>query len=121
MLEEGIVENNVPNGVLVETEDLVALRRANIQLMQDHPYCVLLTGGKSIISKEARELAASQDFSKRTVAMAIVVESRWSRILANLYIRVNKPKLKTKIFDEREDAVDWLRLRYGSIDQNPTN
>ena len=118
VLENGIVENYVPSRMLVDSDDLIKLKKNNQKLMGGNPYCVLLTGGRAIITKEAREMAAAQDFIQITIAMAIVVDTKWSRIFANLYLRVNKPKMETRIFEVREEAIEWLRLKLNKSEQN---
>ncbi len=51
------------------------------------------------------DAATSDDF---TIADAIVVNGISQRIMANLYLRFNKPKTPTKIFADEESAAFWL-------------
>jgi hypothetical protein len=59
-------------------------------------------------SDEAKRFSANEgtDFS---MAEAFVVENGIIRILANFYMRFNKPKVITKIFTKEQDATEWLR------------
>jgi ribosomal protein L16/L10AE len=113
VLEEGIIENIVLERANLEVEDVKKVKEQNLKLVNDMPYCVLLTTGqRGTASKEARQLAASRAFANKTVAKAIVVENVWTKILANLYVRVNQPMTETRVFDTRNEAIRWLREMY---------
>lgn len=94
----------------IEESDIWAIKKANISLTNGKPYCILVTAGHlSSISKEAKELTASKDFAQNTVAKAFLVDSLGHKIVGNLYLKINKPHIKTKVFTNRELAIDWLR------------
>ncbi len=42
-------------------------------------------------------------------AQAIVVNNIQSKLLVNFYIKHHKPKNPTKLFDNLEDALDWVK------------
>lgn len=110
LIENGIIENYIKPGVTVEASDLWELKRLNLMLAEEKPYCVLTVSGHlSSISKEARETVASKTFAGITKAKALVVDSLGQRIVGNFYLTVNKPHIKTKIFGNREEAIVWLR------------
>ncbi|MCG8576910.1 MAG: hypothetical protein MI810_18660 [Flavobacteriales bacterium] len=113
LLEEGIIQNTIKDKSYVRVSDVKKVKDLNQKLSDNQPYCVLIRTGKtSSVTQEARRLVASKEFVKTTIAKAIVVEGAWSRIIANLYLRVNKPNMTTKIFEKPEDAIDWLRIEY---------
>jgi hypothetical protein len=45
-------------------------------------------------------------FSK---ADAFVIKSIAQKILANFYIKINKPERPTKFFNDKEEAINWLK------------
>jgi hypothetical protein len=59
------------------------------------------------ISREARAYFASQE-RKNVVAIAILMNSIFHNVLANLYFKFNKPRILTKEFDKEVDALDWM-------------
>lgn len=78
-----------------------------------------LTGGKKspfifsadegfTLTKEARENADS--FKKNPVisSYAIIADNLGYRMIANFYLKINKPITPYKIFQNSEDAVQWL-------------
>lgn len=42
-------------------------------------------------------------------ADAFVIKSMAQKILANFYIKINKPERPTKFFNNKEDALIWLK------------
>ena len=56
--------------------------------------------------KEARAIWATEvDFAN---ALALVVSSAFSRIMANLFLRVSRPTYPTRLFNDYDAAVRWL-------------
>lgn len=49
---------------------------------------------------------ANNPYSK---ADAFVIKSLAQKILANFYLRINKPERPTKFFNKKEEALDWLK------------
>jgi len=45
-------------------------------------------------------------FSK---ADAFVIKSMAQKILANFYVKINKPERPTKFFNNKDEAIDWLK------------
>jgi hypothetical protein len=79
-----------------------------------------LTGGKKApllmiigefgsFSKEAREFSANPEKENIATAVAYVINSIGLKLIANFYIRVNKPPKPVKVFNNEEDAVNWLK------------
>jgi hypothetical protein len=59
-------------------------------------------------TKEARDYLANQG-NEGITANAILVQSTAFKMMANFYIMVNKPKNPTRIFTDKESALEWLR------------
>lgn len=70
---------------------------------------VLLVDMKGIksTSKEARNYMATIGTTLVTAA-ALVTGSPFNNALANLFLRVNKPAIPTRLFDNEDDARQWL-------------
>ncbi len=110
LLDDGIVENYIKSGNVIEMEDLEELKKISAELAGHKPYVILVTSGElASFSKEARELSASKTFITNAKAKAIIVDSIAKKIIGNFYLKVNKPYLQTKLFSEREKALQWLR------------
>lgn len=112
LLEDGILENHVKAMCHIEENDIWAIKKANLSLTNGKAYCILVTAGHlSSISKEAKQLTASKDFAQNTIAKAILIDSLGHKIVGNLYLKINKPYIRTKVFTSRELAIAWLQLQ----------
>lgn len=110
LLEPAILENIINDGVVIEPADVIAFKQANENLAKGKPYAVLVNFAEVVsIKREAKELVASKNFKRQAVAQALLINSTGQKIVANFYLKFNKPHLPTKAFTDRERAMDWLR------------
>ena len=116
LLTENIIENYIHDNSSVEVEDVRAIKEVNLKLTEGKPYCILVDSGMvTTISSEARKLSASKEFAQKTIAKALLVHSVGHRLVGRFYIKINKPHIKTKIFSDREDAIDWLKEQLKTV------
>lgn len=80
----------------------------------------VLTDGKALpqlfiacpglsVSKEVREWGASELANEYTHSSAIVCNLLSHRILGNFLIKVQRPTVPTKMFNNVDDAIIWLK------------
>lgn len=69
---------------------------------------LVLAGRRSSIDKEGRTYLASDEAMKDIKAMAAVINSTALRIIANMYMTVDKPKKPVRFFDNPQEALAWL-------------
>lgn len=62
----------------------------------------------SDVDLDVRAWAAKDSGNKYTVADAIVISSFAQKILADFYLKSNKPEKPTRIFSNVESAVQWI-------------
>ena len=112
MIEPGLIENYIKPGVNIDVADAWEIKKSNLELSIGNNYAVLVFSGHlSSVSKGAREVVASRQFVGKTIAKALLVDSLGHRIVGNFYLTVNKPLITTKIFTDRETALNWLRAQ----------
>ena len=61
------------------------------------------------ISREARMFYSGKEFTDQLTALAFVVESTISKVLANFYLGLNKPPYPTRLFTKEDEAIKWLK------------
>lgn len=61
------------------------------------------------VEPEVREWAADTSGNHYTHCDAIVIRNLAQKILADFYIKINKPQMPTKIFYSVEKAVEWIK------------
>lgn len=69
---------------------------------------VFLAGDNVSITKEARDNAVLIEEKSMVGASAIIVTNLAYKIIANFYMKVNKPKRPLKAFANESDALEWL-------------
>ena len=109
--EDGIIQLNCNDDVVYEIpqikENLDCIRKIG----KGKKLPVLNISGKyTSASKDAREFTARAEFSIDCIsAEAFVVNSVAQKIMANFYLRINKPKVPTAFFNNEKDAIIWLK------------
>lgn len=73
------------------------------------PVLVDVNKAKSI-DKDARDYLAGEEASKYISAGALIVHSMAAKFGGNFFLTVNKPPFPTKLFTNKEKAVQWLSL-----------
>lgn len=115
-VEEGIIENYFMGEKMIEVNDVKELRNTNLEIADHKPYTVLVMAEElASFSRETRELLASKEFVGKTKAKALVINGLGQRIMANFYLHINKPFIKTRLFNDRNKAIEWLRGEYLNI------
>lgn len=61
------------------------------------------------VDKDVRELWASDIRSRHSLADAMVVRPIALKMIANFYISVNKPPIPTRVFNDEDLAIEWLK------------
>ena len=57
---------------------------------------------------EVRSWAADSSGNKYTYCDAVVISNFAQKIIANFYIKFNKPQSPTKVFNSTEKALEWI-------------
>lgn len=72
-----------------------------------YPICVDMRDLKSM-DKQARQYLASMGATLVT-AGALITPSAISRTMGNIFLKVDRPPVPTRLFTSEEKAVEWLR------------
>ena len=93
----------------VSAADAVKIMSWAVETTKGERYKVLYIPEKgSNVSPELRAMLADPERAKRIIADAMVVASFPHRLLADFYLRFNKPAVATKLFSNEEAARRWL-------------
>lgn len=108
--EQNILFYRVKQDQVVEVDEIKEMLHYVQEFMgpKKH-YAVIDFGGNLTSSAEARQIYADAEYlHKYRIADAFLVKSLSVRIIANFFIKVTKPKVKTKLFTDENAAVNWL-------------
>jgi hypothetical protein len=64
----------------------------------------------SRVTANARRAVASEEYSQHVAALAICGEKIYESIRATLFSKVHRPKVPTRSFENRKDALEWLTM-----------
>ncbi|GAB4130959.1 MAG: hypothetical protein Fur0041_00740 [Bacteroidia bacterium] len=117
LLEPGIVENKIKEGAFIDVSEIYLLKAANEKLSGNEKYGILVISADfNAISDEARNITADASFVRNTLGKALLVHNAASKLVGNIYISFNKPKMPTRLFTDRDKALKWLRdLKEGKV------
>jgi hypothetical protein len=108
--DDGIVEVICGEDVRYEVEDLFEMHAASSRLVSKQRMPTLFMVGKNTsISQDAMKYGATEEATALSAAEAYVIQSIPQKILANFYLRIHKPPVPTRFFDDRKEAEAWLR------------
>lgn len=62
------------------------------------------------ITKEARERSVEKMKGSPILCYVLIADNLAYRIIANFYLKINKPKIKHKLFSDLGEAFNWLKL-----------
>jgi hypothetical protein len=108
--EQNIVRVTILPGVEETLADAQATATAanNLADQRRLPLVVDMREMKSQ-TRDARQYYGSPAVMRATTAVALLVESRVSMVVANFFITVTKTSVPTKIFTNEADALAWVK------------
>ncbi len=108
--DDGIGHQHFKDNVTMDIPEQLENLEAIIKICNGHPTPFVITAGKNfIITKDARDNALSLEDKSPINANAIVVQNLAYRLIAEFFIKVQKPKSPYKIFTKKEEALEWCQ------------
>lgn len=83
-------------------------------LVGDHkyPFVYYAEDGSVNYTEDARLYSKTHEGDFPKLCIAVVVQTLAHKLVANFYIRFNRPRIDLKIFDKLEDAEAWCAEQY---------
>jgi len=108
--EDNIIFITIKKGMEIDVDDIKEMQDAKAKLYAGdrHVICADIRDMKSA-TKAGRDYSGSIKNVETTAAIALIVGSPLSRVLGNLFININKPPYHTKLFNDKEKAIEWLK------------
>jgi hypothetical protein len=105
----GFIESFTKENAHIGVPYLLEEKRKLLALNLGKRFFVLSeSGGFFRITREARELSASREYSEHLAAVAVVATHFSTRLVMDLYFKINKPVVPTRSFTSRHLALLWL-------------
>lgn len=61
--------------------------------------------------KEVMEYMSDNPYIKYQLSNALLIKGLAQRILGNFYLNISRPKVKTKLFTNLQEALRWQKIR----------
>jgi hypothetical protein len=105
-----LIEFKVKKNVTLQVSDVWESRDQSVNHIPGKKFVVLFEGDdNSDVSGDARRAGASLEYTKHVAALALYSTKFHENIIGNLFLKINKPLVPTKFFDNRDNAIAWLR------------
>lgn len=72
------------------------------------PLLIDLKNLKSI-TPQARSYFSARDRESDINAFAFIIHSNFQRMVGNIFIQFNRPRLPTRLFNDEKSAMEWLK------------
>lgn len=107
---DGVLHAHYKAGLQLNLEDAKKLVAERIILCEDKEYPFLIyDGGVVSMDRDARVFFSSYD-GTRGISMAAFIESSvFSKMLINFFLRLTKPNVKSRAFNDVNEALAWIR------------
>lgn len=107
--DEGIVKVRVLPEAVVDLAEAQRTISAILELTRGDRFLLFIDKRNlKDVSPEASSYYASKEVTKHIIANGILVSSLATRLIANFFIRFNKPASPVKLFTSEKDASQWL-------------
>lgn len=105
-----LIEFRIKKGISLTEKDVWLSRDLSTQYMPGKKFFVLTEAEDEFkVTPGARTAGASKEYSQHVAAHALYTTHLTLSILSNLFIKVSKPIVPTRFFDNREKALEWLK------------
>jgi len=110
MYENGIghmhFKDHITMDVAEQMEHLENLKK----ITEGKPTPFVVTAGEGVtITKEARDNAILIEDLSPLCATAVIVQNFAYKLIADFYLKVNKPKQPYKVFSDTDKAYEWCK------------
>lgn len=106
---DGIIVLRLIDELMIDIEKAKLMHAALDRMTADGPKKVFVLNGKFVSADdEARNFLASKAKLKQIQKVSVTIHSLSQRILANFFLKVNKPPFPIRFFTSAEQAEKWL-------------
>lgn len=106
---DGIIHFLCADDVTYDVPELAMNKMVSDEWTQLQPKAKLFYSGKYVtITAEGRKVMASDETSSRSLAEAYVIRDLPQNLIADFYLRMDKPIAPTKFFRTLDEAENWI-------------
>lgn len=106
---DGVLHAHYKAGLKLNLEDAKYLVSERIKLCEGKEYpFVIYDGGVVSMDRDARVFFSSYEGTKGISLAAFLETSVFSKMLINFFLKLTKPNVKSRAFNDVNEALDWI-------------
>ncbi len=110
LTDDRIIHIHLKAHAEIELSDAILIVEAMGKLGGGKKFPVLIDAGEfTSVDKEVRIFSASAESNIYTLADAIAYYSLAQKLVADFYVKHNKPAVPTQVFSDKDKAIQWLK------------
>jgi hypothetical protein len=117
--ESRYLEYTIKEGITYGADDA---RKSKAEVTKRYPGLKFFVLGEGVefftMTKEARELCATKEHLDNAYCVAFYTRNISIMLLGEMFNKINKPAVPTKIFTDRERAKKWLRKQMEKLNNS---
>lgn len=111
--EDGILQIKIKKNAHLTIEKIKEYFDVANKLLDGKKALVLFDATEDYTTTEnAKAFGQTEEATKYRIAIAYITKSITNKLMFNLYLKVYKPKVPTKMFSNKENGLKWLKTFY---------
>jgi hypothetical protein len=107
--ENNLLEYIVKENATIDVHEVLEGKQLLGKARPNKKFYVLAQGiGFFTCTRDARIITSSKEYSDNTYAIAFYTKNPSILILSKMYMKINKPHVPTRVFNDLEAARKWL-------------
>ncbi|HEY1040849.1 MAG TPA: hypothetical protein VGF30_15645 [Bacteroidia bacterium] len=112
LYDNNIVESTIKKDVVVDVQFLLSGKVWLEKLRPGEKFYILnQSPAFHRVTKEARRLSANAAFADHLAAIALIIGHPTTKLILDLFLKIDKPVTPLKPFTDKEAALKWLLER----------
>jgi len=107
--EDGIVRIKYPDNFHITMEVMESVFEQHLQLTTDKRPILADCESVASVDYDAQQFVSNDGPAALTTALAVVVKSAFTRAMGEMFMMFHKPPYPTRMFQCKEDALEWLK------------
>ena len=108
-IKDGVLHAHYKAGLMLNLEEAKLLVEERMKLCEGKEYpFIIYDGGVVSMDRDARLFFSSYDGTKGISMAAFIETSVFSKMLINFFLKLTKPNVKSRAFNNVEEAMKWI-------------
>jgi len=107
--EDGIVRIKYPDNFHITMEVMESVFEQHLQITTDKRPILADCASVASVDYDAQQFVSNDEPVALTSALAVVVKSAFTRAMGEMFMMFHKPPYPTRMFQNKEDALEWLK------------